>query len=140
MKTIIHSEQIKEAKKSAKVITPIDIEDPSYLKSSGYKRLVKVFPTVNAFNKEPSPDKSFLKYKEKMIAQLNGKVLTSGGTGNIRDMFVIDNPEEHTFLVLLGPHLEQHMLVPPMTYVTERYRKNDRYSCIQNTHTKSGHS
>lgn len=119
LNTMIHSQQIQEAQKSAKVIEPIDIKDPSYPQSSGNKHLVKVFSTFNAFNKgtSESRQKSILKYKEKMIIQLSGKVITSGETENIRDMFVIDNPKQQTYLVLLGKNLKQQILVPPRSYV-----------------------
>ena len=119
LNTIIHSQQIQEARKNAQVIEPIDIEDSSYPRSSGNIHLVKVSSPFNTFNKEPSDSthKSILKYKGKMIIQLNGKVVTSGQSETFRDMLVIDNPKEQTYLVLLGPDSEQHVLMPPRSYI-----------------------
>lgn len=126
LNTIIHSQQIQEARKNAQVIEPIDIEDPSYRRSSVNKHLVKVSSPFNAFNKMPSDSihKSILKYKEKMIIQLNGKIVTSGQSETFRDMLVIDNPKEQTYLVLLGPDSGQHILVPPRSYVSMISLKN----------------
>ena len=124
LNAIIHSQQIQEAQKSARVIEPIDIEDPSYPQSSGNRHLVKVFSTFHAFNKEPSSYKSILKYKEKMPIQLQGKILTSGQSENIKDMFVIDNPNEHIYLVFLRPDLDQNILMPPKSYVATNSLKD----------------
>ena len=117
--TIIQSRQIQGTRKRAQVIEPIDIEDPSYSRSSHNRHLVKVLPAFDAFNKKPSSStrKSILKFKGKLIRLLNGSVHTSGETENIRNTFVIDNPKEQTYLVLVGSNLEQYMIVSPKTYV-----------------------
>ncbi len=114
---LINSDSVKKARQDTRVLSPIDIKDPSY-GSLHEKHLVLVpvrFDSFNAVTYFPEANTED-SVRENNGFSLMGTVRTSGINGHFGEALVIDNPFDRHFLVIFGNDPERNLVIKPLSF------------------------